>query len=136
MTMNRILKISILFFYVFFTQVYPVVHWHAQEHDEDVELRLSVHPPEILLHDSIHDDHHDKADEHEHEDIHFEGDFDYTFQSKTIVSTTLFKSLNVSEVLYFKPSQPLSRAPIHTPLKIPSQYLSITIPNRAPPFIS
>jgi hypothetical protein len=131
--MNRIIKITLLLIYVFFTQVYPVVHWHAQEHDNDVELCLSVHPPQVLFANFDHNNHHDQPDADEHEDNHFECDWEYTFQSKTIDSAISFKALYDSETQDFEP-QPLNRVPRHFPLKFTSQYLSLTAPNRAPPF--
>jgi hypothetical protein len=132
--MNRIIKVSNLLIYILFTQVYPSVHWHAQEHHDDVELKLSVHPPEVIMDNFDHDNHHDQDDGHEHEDTHFDGDRDYIFQAKTISYTFAVKTFKDFVTLDSEP-QVLSRIPKYIPLKIPSQHLPLTIPNRAPPFI-
>ena len=92
--MNRITKFSILLIYFFFAQVYPVVHWHAQEHHGDLELQLSIHPPEIDL-ENI--DHHEQTDEHEHQDSHYKGDLDYTLQIKTTLAKIISKPFAVFE---------------------------------------
>ncbi|KAA3616771.1 MAG: hypothetical protein D8M58_17340 [Calditrichaeota bacterium] len=130
--MNHLIKISIILLYIVFAQIYPVVHWHAQEHHDDVAFRLSVHPPEVQLDSFDHDDHNDQADEHEHEDTHFDGDSDYTIHAKTtnsIITAKTLKSYVASEI----EPQVLSRIPRYIPLKIPSQYLPLSFPNRAPP---
>lgn len=132
--MKRTIKISGLFLYILFTQVYPVVHWHAQEHQGDVELHLSVHPTELTLDTFDHDDHHDKSDEHEHEDIHFDADWEYILQTKTLHSPITVKAFQNFESLDIKP-QVLSRIPKYIPLKVPSQYSPLSFPNRAPPFV-
>ena len=132
--MNKIIKISSLFIYVLFTQVYPVVHWHAQEHHSDVELQISIHPSKIIVDNFDHDEHHDQNDEHEHEDTHFDGDTDYTLQAKTTNSIFIAKAIKSYVTSEIEP-QVLSRIPRYIPLKIHSQYLHLSFPNRAPPFI-
>ncbi|KAA3614134.1 MAG: hypothetical protein D8M58_18235 [Calditrichaeota bacterium] len=130
--MHIIIKIISLLIYVFFTQVYPVVHWHAQEHQNDVELQISIHPPDVIVDNHDHGEHHGHNDEHEHEDTHFDGDSDYTIHAKTtnsIITAKTFKSYVASEI----EPQVLSRIPRYIPLKIPSQYLPLSFPNRAPP---
>ena len=133
--MNSLIKISILFIYVFLTQIYSVVHWHAQEHHGDIELQVSVHPTEFSLDYFDHDNHHDYPDDHEHEDTHFEGDWDYTFQSKTIQSAIEIKSFKGIETLDIEPKV-LSRIPRYIPLKIAHQYIPFVNPKRGPPLIS
>ena len=132
--MNRIIRIRPLYIYILFTQVYPVVHWHAQEHHDEIEIRLSIHPPEVLLDHSDHDDHHNKNDKHENEDTHFDGDTDYTLQTKTTNSKITAKTIKSYLILEIEP-QVLSRIPRFMPLKIPGQYLPLSFPNRAPPLI-
>ena len=133
--MNKISTISSLIFYLLFTQVWSIVHWHADEHHSEIEIRLSVHPPELPIDDHDHEDHHDKPEEHEHNDTHFVGEWDYTFLAKTF-SFKLAKPLLVSiNSLKYK-SQVLNRTPQEIPLKFLRQYLHVAIPNRAPPQVA
>lgn len=134
--MNRIIKISIFFIYALFTQVYPVVHWHAQEHHDDVEIQLSFHPPEMNMDNFDHDTHHDQTDkhEHEHENSHIDGDWEYTFQVKNTKSPITVMSFLNFELADIE-TQVLSKIPKHIPLKIPDQYIPLSFPSRAPPFI-
>ncbi len=132
MTMIRIIRISSIIIYLLFTQVWSIVHWHADEHHGEIEIRLSVHPPEFPIDDYDHEDHHDKPEEHEHDDTHFVGNWDYTFQAKTF-SFKLAEPLLVSiKSLKYK-SQVLNRTPQEIPQKYLRQYLHVAIPNRAPP---
>ena len=126
--MKNLIKTSITFLYIFFAQVYPIVHWHPDEHQDDMELRLSVHPPDFPV-----DDHnHQHPDEHEHDDSHFVGNWDYTIQSNTF-------DLNLAEKHFVKyesftyESQVLNRKPQDIPLKLPRHFLSKFLLNRAPP---
>ena len=66
MNTNKIVKINFLLIFIFFTQISPFIHWHAHEHRGEVDLRVSVHPPEFPIEDNTHDDHHDQVGEHEH----------------------------------------------------------------------
>jgi len=130
--MKSIVKISILLSYIIFAQVYPIVHWHAQEHHDKVELQLSVHPPEVGEDDY---DQHNHTDEHEHEDVHFEGDWDYTLLAKTFSFIIFEQQLPIIEILIDEP-QVLNRKPNDIPLKLPHHYLQTAIPDRAPPLVS
>jgi hypothetical protein len=133
--MNNIIKISSIIIYLIFTQVWSVVHLHADERHGEIEIRLSVHPPDLPIDDHDHEDHHDKSEEHEHTDTHFVGDCDYTFR----INTFNFESappllIGVSSLI--PKSQVLDRTPQDIPLKITQHYLQIAIPNRAPPQIA
>ncbi len=130
--MNSIIKISCIFFYLFFAQMYPIVHWHAQEHHDNIDLRLSVHPPEFPIDNHDHDDQEDHASEHEHEDTHFVGDWDYTFRAKTFSFKITVQPLDDIDILNNEPKV-LSRKPQDIQLKFTQHYLQVGIPNRAPP---
>jgi hypothetical protein len=133
--MNKLIRISTILIYILFAQVYAIVHWHAHEHDDQIELRLSVHPPEFPLDNHDHDDHHDHEGEHEHEETHFDGDWDYTFPSNTFSLKLAEQPFFTSEFFDYE-SQVLNRKPQEIPLKIPRHYLPLTIPGRAPPQLS
>ncbi len=130
--MNSIIKISSIIIYLLFTQVWSIVHWHADEHHGEIEIRLSVHPPDLPIDNYDHEDHHDKPEEHEHNDTHFVGYWDYTFR----VNTFSFESaplLLIGIYNLIPKSQVLNRTPQEIPLKYLRQYLHVAIPNRAPP---
>ncbi len=132
MTMNRIIRISSIIIYLLFTQVWSIVHWHADEHHGEIEIRLSVHPPELPIDDHDHKDHHDRPEEHEHNHTHFVGDWDYTFR----VNTFNFESappLLIGIYSLVPKSQVLDRTPQNIPPKFTQYYLQVSIPNRAPP---
>ena len=133
--MNRIIRISSIIIYLLFTQVLSIVHWHADEHHGEIEIRLSVHPPELPIDDHDHEDHHDRPEEHEHNHTHFVGDWDYTFR----VNTFSFESappLLISIHSLNPKSQILDRTPQDIPLKFTQHYLQVAIPNRAPPQVA
>jgi hypothetical protein len=130
--MDRIIKISCIIIYLLFTQVWSIVHWHADERHGKIEIRLSVHPPDLLIDDHDHEDHHDTPEEHEHDDTHFVGDWDYTYR----VNTTIIESASPLLICIYSlipESQVLDRAPQDIPLKFTQHYLQVVIPNRAPP---
>ena len=132
MTMNNIIKISSIVIYLIFTQVWSVVHLHADERHGEIEIRLSVHPPELAIDDHDHEDHHDKPEEHEHDDTHFVGDWDYTYR----VNTYSFESatpLLIGIYSLIPESQELDRSPQEIPLKFTRHYLQVGIPHRGPP---
>lgn len=133
--MNRIITINSIIFYLLFTQVWSIVHWHADEHHGEMEIRLSVHPPELPIDDHNNEDHHDKTEEHGHKNTHFIGDWDYTFQSKTL-SFKLAEPLLVNINNFKSKSQVLNCAPQEIPLKCFRKYLHAAIPNRAPPQVA
>jgi len=133
--MKRIITISSIIIYLLFSQVWSIVHWHADEHHGELEIRLSVHPPDLPADDHDHEDHHDKSGEHDHNDTHFVGDWDFTFQAKT-TSFKLAETLLVSINNLKSKSQVLNRTPKDIPLKCFRQYLHVAIPNRAPPQIA
>ena len=132
LTMKRIIRINSIIIYLLFTQVGSIVHWHADEHHDEIEIRLSVHPPELPIDDHYHEGHHDKPEEHEHNDTHFVGDLDYTFR----VNTFNFESappLLISINSLIPKSQVLDRTPQDIPLKFTQHYLQVGNPRRAPP---
>ena len=132
MTMIRIIRISNIIFYLLFTQVGSIVHWHADEHHGEIEIRLSVHPPELPVDDHDHKDHHDKPEEHEHNDTHFVADLDYTFRVNTFSFESTPPSLiGIYSLIHL--SQLLDSTPQDIPLKFTQHYLQIGIPLRAPP---
>jgi hypothetical protein len=111
------------------------VHWHAQEHHDKIELHLSVHPPEFPIDNHDHDGQQDHKSEHEHEDTHFVGDWDYTFQTKTFSFKIAVQPLDNIDILNNEPKV-LSRKPQDIPLKFTQHYLQVGIPNRAPPQVA
>ena len=56
--MNISKKISILILYFFIIHVYSFVHLHAHEHENQIEIHLSVHPPDLPIHEHHHEGHH------------------------------------------------------------------------------
>ena len=130
--MKNLIRISTILVYILFTQVYSVVHWHAHEDHDQIELRLSVHPPEFPLDDHGHEDHQNDSSEHEPNDHHFVGDWDYTYSSNTISYKLAEKPFFICE-FFDHESQVLKRKPQEFPLKLPRHYLPKILPNRAPP---
>jgi hypothetical protein len=131
--MNKLLRITTIFIYILFAQVYSVVHWHAQEDHDQIELRLSVHPPEVPLDEHDHEDHQNHSGEHEPNDHHFVGDWNYTIPSNTLSFKLAEQPFFISEFFNHK-SQVLNRKPQEIPLKLPRHYLPIFLLNRAPPY--
>lgn len=128
----RLLKIGYIFIYILFTQVYTSVHLHAYEHQDKIEIELSVHPPEFSKNHHGHDEHHDHATEHEHEDLHFVGDWEYNFQSRTFSPVLIVNSIIFHEIIDDEPPV-LTRMPRDFPLKLPESFLPSILPERAPP---
>jgi hypothetical protein len=126
------IKTGSILIYILFAQVYPVVHWHAYQHHDGLELRLSVHPPEFPVDTERHDSHDKQSDSHEHEHVHFEGNWEYTFQIKifsTVISKQFYPNIDSADI----EQRILNRQPLDIPLKIPGHYLPLTISDRAPP---
>lgn len=135
--MSTLLKTVIISIYFLFTQIYPIVHLHAQEHHDNIEIHLSIHPSDIRLNNT---DHHsrDKAnDAHEHEAQHYNGDLDYTFKPNIKVATYDVETIHL-EFTIIEPAkaQVSSRIPKNIPLKIPDPYITCSISKRAPPLTS
>ena len=86
---HKFTTINCLLFYLAYTQVYPVVHFHAHEHDGETEFQLSVHPPQILLDDHHHQQDHLKSDNHEHQETHVYDDWDYTVRINKIYARNI-----------------------------------------------
>ena len=131
--MNNFIKISIIFCYILFAQVYPVVHWHAHEHQDEIELHICTHPPDLLTNENEAD--HDHLCTHEHEDTHFNGDWDYTIQKRTS-SLKLAKQLLVSTNILSDPPKVYRQTTQEIEPKLPHDYLQVTFPDRAPPQLS
>jgi len=132
--MKKLIPIYSLIIYVFFMQIYPVVHWHAQEHNDNIELKISIHPPQ-LSEPVEQDDHHKHASDHDHQDVHFETDQHYTYPvnsySTHITINTLIEFHNID-----LKTQVVIRKPLDVPLKIPHACLQKITPLRAPPELS
>ena len=128
--MNRIIKISCLIFYLAFALIYPIVHVHAQEHHDVIEIQLSVHPPEIASTD--HD--HSHSDNHDHEDKHFEGDLDYTFQGTAVSFKISERPIFYNETSDDEPKE-LNRIIQDILLKHPPDFLFLDLSDRAPPHL-
>ena len=137
--MNRIIKISCLITYLLFALVYPIIHFHAQEHHDEIEIRLSIHPPELISdkhsHDHEHSDEHKHTDGHKHDDTHFAGDWDYTLQINSFSFKISEKQLFEVEILD-EEHQVLSRKPQDIPLKLPPGFRLLNISERAPPILT
>jgi hypothetical protein len=126
--MKNKLKISTFLLCIIITLVYPFVHWHAHEHHDGIELQLSIHPPEFME-ISNHQNH---TESHEHNIVHFDVDWDYTFQINTVNTLIATHSqYNIYEII-LEP-QVIIRKPLAIPLKFPSNYLRVVSPDRAPP---
>jgi len=133
--MNRIIKISSLLIYVFFAQIYPIAHCHTQEDHGDGEHRLVVHPEEFHLDNFDHNDDHDPLDNHNHKNVHLNGDWNYTVQVKTFQSSNTIKTIKCIVISIVEPPVlcGIARDEI---LKTQDKYLPLSFPNRAPPDIS
>lgn len=88
----KIFKINLIVF-LLFSQVSANVHWHVDEHDNELEIRLSVHSDDIVeVHHPIN--HHDEPkDHHNHNDIHFETCDDYTRRPNSNISQSFTTNL-------------------------------------------
>lgn len=127
--MKKTVKLLAIISYILFTQVYPVVHLHAQEHTDQFELKISVHPPEFSDQNNHHDDH---EDSHNHEDTHFDTDCNYTYPVNTYNFISNVQILR--EVIDFDiEANVVVRKVYDIPIKIPQYYLSDTSLLRAPP---
>lgn len=131
--MNKIIKISIILCYILFAQVYPVVHWHAHDHQGEIELHICTHPPDLLTDKSEND--HDHSCSHEHEDTHFNGDWDYTFKQKT-PALKIDKQLVIKINILNDVSKVLKRNPQEIESQLAHYHLTILVPDRAPPQLS
>ena len=131
----RLNIIGSILIYILFAQVSPYVHWHAHEHQGEIDLRVSIHPPEIITDIHKHDDHHDQAQEHEHDDFHFIVDSDYINQVKTLTSFFTDHPFIIIDYLVDE-NQVLDRKPQDIPLKLLWHYLPSIVSYRAPPHIS
>ena len=130
--MKNSFKICVLFVYFLFSQVYPFVHKHAGQDHYDLELNLFLQAPEISDCGHEHESHHPHAHEHAHHDAHFLGDWEYTFQMPV-----MFFSIETPIVICFETpleeTSVLIGKPQDIPLKLPRDYLTGILPDRAPP---
>lgn len=78
MLSNFTTKLSVLillFLHISFTQIYQFYHFHHTEHENDAKLILSVHP---INHESNQEP---EGDQHDTDDVHFEGDWIFRTQN-------------------------------------------------------
>ena len=130
--MKNFIKISSVIFYILLTQVYPGLHWHAHEHHDEVELTLSIHPPELPVDEHDQSGQHDHRGDHDHEKTHFSGNWDYTFQSRTLrINSTVQQILAVVDadpgLQIYIPLQEEQPSNFH------HDYISRALSQRAPP---
>jgi len=130
--MNKITIIISLLFYILFTQVYPVVHWHAHEHQDGIELHLIAHPPEFSADGVNHDKNHEHSDANGHHESHFDGDWNYTLQSKPVRVQFRTQQFFFCEVLNIK-SHTILVFTHEVPFLLPRYILPESLSNRAPP---
>ena len=126
------IRVLSLILYILFMHVYPVVHWHAHEHDGDMGVHASVHPPNMSIETHDHD-HHDE--EHAHEDDHVDGTWEFVSQNQSIRFVPIVHILFHFEQVELD-AQIHSRLPREYPLKLPRDHLPTTESNRAPPSIA
>lgn len=129
--MKNNLKISTFLLGVIITLVYPFVHWHAQEHHDGRELQVSIHPPEFIEISNQHN-HTESQKHHEHNDVHFDIDWDYTFQQNTVNTLIATHLQYIIYEIIIEPQVSI-RKPLAIPLKFPSYFLRVVSPDRAPP---
>jgi len=131
--MNYTIKISTILFYLLFSQVYPILHWHAEKDHGQLELRLSAHSPEQPFECHNHNGHHDHFEEHDNP--HLKCNWENTFQLKTIkIKFADFPSAQINVIDDERQIQ--SYEPLDIAIKLPQHYLSLTISHRAPPLFS
>jgi hypothetical protein len=112
--------------------VYSFVHWHAHELENQIELHISVHPPDLPIHEHNHEDHHCHSQHTGETDII--SDWNFTLQKNKIkikfsaFSLYSFTKLdNRPEIFQYTPLENP-----HTKLKY---CLAKVLPQRAPPKI-
>jgi hypothetical protein len=130
--MNNLIKIASIVVYIFFAQVYPIVHWHPDDHHNDIGLHMSEHSPELPLNDHHHDDHPGHTDELEHGDCFFVSSQDYTIASSTS-TLKLITQTYITKNFIDPDSQILNHKPKEVPLNLAKHNLPDILPNRAPP---
>ena len=90
----KIFKVNLIIF-LLFSQVSANVHWHVDEYDNDLEIRLSIHPSELVNVNYSNTHHNDPIDHHDHNDLHFESNDNFTRRPNSNISQ-IFKS-NLTE---------------------------------------
>lgn len=95
--LSRALQVGIILAVVYFSQVYPFVHFHHTHTDCDVPIEVSVHPMDSQPHHSQHD--HDE-DRHHQEDgeHHHHHEFDKHVDWHIIRSSTNPARINIEYV--------------------------------------
>jgi len=125
-------QISIIIFSFLIVHVYSFVHWHAHEHENQIEIHLSVHPPDLPIHEHNHEDHQCHTQHAGESDVL--GDWNFTVQKIKIKIFSSDYFVNYNTFLNEKPKIFAGNPPDFV-LKFPQVDLVKTLPQRAPPQI-
>ena len=126
-------QISIIIFSFLIAHVYSFVHWHAHEDENQIEIHLSVHPPDLPIHEHHHDNH--QCHTQHTGESNVLGEWNFTIQKtnpKVYTPDCLF-------VYYTLPDEKLKVFAVNFPefdLKLPQNDLIKILPQRAPPITS
>ena len=132
LSMNISKKISIIILYFFIVHVYSFVHWHAHEHENQIELHISVHPPDLPIHEHNHEDHQCHTQHAGESDVL--GDWNFTVQKINIKIFSSDYFVDYNKI----PEEKLKVFAGNSPelvLKFPLDDIVKILPQRAPPQI-
>lgn len=121
---------------LYFTQIYPFVHFHHTHNEDGFQIVVSTHP--IDRHTENHNDHH--SDDHQHsESDHYDVDLTFIRQPKptpktvTDLPTRLYSTASV--VILNKPDLSYIIQKFYSHLSSPRVLISQVSP-RSPPYLS
>ena len=123
-------QISIIIFSFLIVHVYSFVHWHAHESENQIEIHLSVHPPDLPIHEHHHEGHHCHSQHAGESDVL--GNWNFTIQKN---STKLYSSdyiIDYNNIPDEKPKVFAGSSP-ELVLNFPHDDVAKILPQRAPP---
>jgi len=133
--MNKLVRISSILIYLFFSQVSPIVHWHVQDCSDSLKLHLSAHPLDFLAEPNEHDHNHHSPEEKSTDDTQFLEAWHFSAQSKIV--NQKFAETNGTQITSLEDDfKPFSLFIVQKPKYYSGKWHRLAPPNRAPPFLS
>ena len=123
-------QISIIIFSFLIVHVYSFVHWHAHENENKIEIHLSVHPPDLPIHEHHHEDHQCHSQHTGESDVL--GNWNFTIQKNCIKLYSLNSFFHFNDIPNDKQKDFANISP-EIILKLPQDNVVKTLPQRAPP---
>lgn len=129
--MNKSGYVSLIFFYILFTQIFPYFHWHDHLHAGENRICLSIHPAQDT---DQHKSNHSYDDDHQADDNHFSGDWQNVTQPVNDNMPEIRDNFHAN-ILLFAPDLSEIQFSIDRPPKFPISHIVLYKPSRAAPFL-